>query len=84
MPLKMPKALEGGTWRAGRVLAKKLRPQTGGPPIQIRSDGTVFQSREEFDPGLNEFGVECVPNNIVKNSARHKNEFCCDVIFGRV
>jgi len=33
--------LEGGTWRAGRVLAKKLR-SNGSPPIKVRSDGTVF------------------------------------------
>ena len=34
--------LEGGTWRAGRILAKKKRPKTRSPPINIRSDGTVF------------------------------------------
>lgn len=34
--------LEGGTWKAGRYMAKMLRPQTCGPPIQIVSDGTVF------------------------------------------
>lgn len=33
--------LEGGTWRAGRVIAKKLRAN-GSPPIKVRSDGTVF------------------------------------------
>jgi len=33
--------LEGGTWRAGRELAFKLR-SNGTPPIKIRSDGTVF------------------------------------------
>ncbi|CAM9237566.1 unnamed protein product [Discosporangium mesarthrocarpum] len=36
------KMLEGGTWKAGRVTAKKLRPSSGAPPIQIISDGTVF------------------------------------------
>eukprot|EP00903_Cladosiphon_okamuranus_P015737 g14525.t1 len=36
------KILEGGTWKAGRYMAKMLRPQTCGPPIQIVSDGTVF------------------------------------------
>ncbi|CAM9180845.1 unnamed protein product [Scytosiphon promiscuus] len=36
------KMLEGGTWKAGRYMAKMLRPQTCGPPIQIVSDGTVF------------------------------------------
>lgn len=34
--------LEGGTWKAGRYMAKTLRPQTCGPPIEIVSDGTVF------------------------------------------
>ncbi|ETO23574.1 hypothetical protein RFI_13605, partial [Reticulomyxa filosa] len=37
----MSQVLEGGTWRAGRELAFKLRP-SGAPPIKIRSDGTVF------------------------------------------
>jgi hypothetical protein len=32
--------LEGGTWAAGRQIAKELRD--GPPPIQIESDGTVF------------------------------------------
>ena len=35
------KVLEGGSWRAGRVIAKKLR-EDGGPPLNIVSDGTVF------------------------------------------
>ena len=39
MPLM--KILEGGTWRAGRAIANKLRPD-GGPPLRILSDGTVF------------------------------------------
>lgn len=39
MPL--PKVLEGGTWRAGRIIAAELR-KGGPPPIHIRSDGTVF------------------------------------------
>lgn len=40
---KMPvyKILEGGTWKAGRLIAMKLR-KDGSPPIKIRSDGTVF------------------------------------------
>jgi hypothetical protein len=40
---EMPLAsiLEGGTWLAGRLLAKELRPD-GSPPIAIVSDGTVF------------------------------------------
>lgn len=33
--------LEGGTWAAGRELAQRKR-KDGGPPIQVRSDGTVF------------------------------------------
>lgn len=35
------KLLEAGTWKAGRIEAKKRRP-SGAPPIQIISDGTVF------------------------------------------
>lgn len=35
------KALEGGTWKAGRELAFKLRAD-GSPPIKLKSDGTVF------------------------------------------
>lgn len=38
----LPKMLEGGTWKAGRIIAKELRPKTGGPPIKIISDGTLF------------------------------------------
>jgi len=37
----LSQVLEGGTWRAGRELAFKLRP-SGISPIKIRSDGTVF------------------------------------------
>ena len=37
----LARVLEGGTWAAGRAVARELRPD-GGPPIQIRSDGTVF------------------------------------------
>ena len=41
--LTLAQTLEGGTWRAGRVLARKLRAQENGrPPVQIRSDGSVF------------------------------------------
>lgn len=39
--MQLAQVLEGGTWRAGRVIAKKLRAD-GSPPIKIRSDGTVF------------------------------------------
>jgi hypothetical protein len=40
---RMPLAavLKGGTWAAGRELAKRLRPDAG-PPIRVISDGTVF------------------------------------------
>ena len=33
--------LEGGTWAAGRVLAREKRADAG-PPIRVVSDGTVF------------------------------------------
>ena len=33
--------LEGGTWAAGRIIAREKRAD-GGPPFQILSDGTVF------------------------------------------
>jgi Protein of unknown function (DUF1688) len=39
--LPLAKVLEGGTWRAGRELAAEKRAG-GGPPLRIRSDGTVF------------------------------------------
>lgn len=40
---RMPLAavLEGGSWAAGRQLARKLRSD-GGPPLHVASDGTVF------------------------------------------
>ncbi len=40
---EMPLAciLEGGTWAAGRVVARELR-EGGPPPLNIASDGTVF------------------------------------------
>ncbi|MFZ3228982.1 MAG: URC4/urg3 family protein [Pseudobdellovibrio sp.] len=37
----LAKVLEGGTWWAGRFLAKEKRA-SGEPPVQIKSDGTVF------------------------------------------
>ncbi|HWZ87948.1 MAG TPA: DUF1688 family protein, partial [Polyangiaceae bacterium] len=42
-PAELPLAriLEGGTWRAGRVIALERRAG-GGPPLLIDSDGTVF------------------------------------------
>ncbi len=39
MPLA--RILEGGTWSAGRRIAREMRPG-GGPPLAIVSDGTVF------------------------------------------
>lgn len=39
--LPLAKILQGGTWEAGRRIAKQKRPQ-GTPPIDIISDGTVF------------------------------------------
>jgi hypothetical protein len=39
--LPLANVLEGGTWRAGREIAAERRPG-GGPPLRIRSDGTVF------------------------------------------
>lgn len=39
--LPLIKILEGGTWAAGRRIAKQLRP-SAVPPIAIQSDGTVF------------------------------------------
>ena len=40
--LSLVKILEAGTWKAGREIAAKLRPESKGPPIKIKSDGTVF------------------------------------------
>jgi len=40
--LPLAKVLEGGTWFAGRAIAAARRPPAGGPPISVRSDGTVF------------------------------------------
>lgn len=39
--LPLAKVLEGGTWAAGRRIARELR-EGGGPPLTIISDGTVF------------------------------------------
>jgi hypothetical protein len=38
----MPQMLQGGTWAAGRRVARELRPPDGPPPISIIDDGTVF------------------------------------------
>lgn len=40
--LTLAQVLESATWKGGREIAKQMRPQTGGPPIDIESDGTVF------------------------------------------
>lgn len=37
----LAKMLEGGTWAAGRLIARQHRAD-GGPPLHILSDGTVF------------------------------------------
>lgn len=39
--LPLAKILQGGTWSAGRKIAKEKRP-SGTPPIHIISDGTLF------------------------------------------
>jgi hypothetical protein len=39
--LPLAKILEGGTWAAGRTVARELRAD-GSPPVKVISDGTVF------------------------------------------
>jgi hypothetical protein len=39
--LPLAKVLEGGTWAAGREIARERRPD-GRPPLTVASDGTVF------------------------------------------
>ena len=39
--LPLAKVLEGGTWAAGRLLARERRADVS-PPIKVISDGTVF------------------------------------------
>ncbi|ARG96678.1 URC4/urg3 family protein [Legionella micdadei] len=39
--LPLAKILQGGTWEAGRRIARQKRKE-GTPPIQIVSDGTIF------------------------------------------
>lgn len=34
--------LEGGTWQAGRRIARELRGEAAPPPLRVISDGTVF------------------------------------------
>lgn len=40
-PWPLARVLQGGTWTAGRRLARDRRPG-GAPPIRVASDGTVF------------------------------------------
>jgi hypothetical protein len=37
----LARVLEGGTWAAGRLIARTMRAD-GGPPFHVVSDGTVF------------------------------------------
>jgi hypothetical protein len=39
--LPLAKVLEGGTWAAGRAIAREKRPDSS-PPVKVVSDGTVF------------------------------------------
>lgn len=39
--LPLARVLEGGSWAAGRRIARAMRPG-GGPPLTLASDGTVF------------------------------------------
>ena len=39
--LPLAKVLQGGTWSAGRYLARQRR-EGGDPPLRVTSDGTVF------------------------------------------
>ncbi|MFI4996681.1 MAG: URC4/urg3 family protein [Hyphomicrobiales bacterium] len=41
LALPLAKILEGGTWAAGRRIARQMRAD-GSPPLTILSDGTVF------------------------------------------
>ena len=38
----LPRMLQGGTWSAGRKIARELRPPDGPPPLLVAADGTVF------------------------------------------
>lgn len=40
--LPLIKVLEGGTWLAGRRIAREHRGDSAPPPLQVISDGTVF------------------------------------------
>jgi hypothetical protein len=37
----LARMLQGGTWAAGRAIARERRP-AGAPPLRVVSDGTVF------------------------------------------
>jgi len=39
--LPLASVLQGGTWTAGRRIARQLRPD-GGPPLKLDSSGTIF------------------------------------------
>jgi hypothetical protein len=39
--LPLAKVLEGGTWAAGRLLARQRRADVS-PPVKVISNGTVF------------------------------------------
>lgn len=41
-PLTLAQLLEAGTWKAGRELAAKFRPESKCSPILMQSDGTLF------------------------------------------
>jgi hypothetical protein len=38
----LPQMLQGGTWSAGRKIARAMRPPLGPPPLSVAADGTVF------------------------------------------
>ena len=38
----MAQLLQGGTWSAGRKIARTLRPPEGPSPIAVAADGTLF------------------------------------------
>lgn len=41
-PMSMAQMLEAGTWKGGRELAAKYRPETKSSPILLEGDGTLF------------------------------------------
>ncbi|BGP47285.1 hypothetical protein JCM10450v2_003137 [Rhodotorula kratochvilovae] len=40
--LSLPQVLESSTWKGGREIARKLRPETAGPPFRYVATGDVF------------------------------------------